>query len=730
MRHHLRPSWAGDLTAGIGGGLAYLPMIVVVAFIAFGSLGPQTAIALSIAIFGANIVAGIVLLALARCPILIGTPSGSASLVMAGLFGKLVAQGNVPDIGEAMAMTMAVGAIAGVVQLVLVRAGAAGLGPLAPYPVVSGLVNGTAALLLLSQLPILLAHPFEVVVAVATAAAMLAFPLRWVVPSVLPAIAMGMIVNAALGAAGITAGPPLSALPSPLVYPAMAAETASTLLSHAAQMPWRGILSAGVTVALLGLLETLATVGAMTDASIPTDGRRELNAVAVANLLVAAATVGPPVSATVGGALGMLRMGGKGRLAPISRLVTLALGGIFLGRYLPLVPQGALVGMVLAIGCRLIDREPVRLLWRALRHNTPHRLEIAGSAMISLTVVAVAVLAGLAVAVAVGAAACRLLFTAAMAGSAVRRVYDGATVLSRVRRSAEETAVLLEQRRSVAVLELAGPLFFGNVSPLAHALEEARTSGARHVVIDLSRIVRVDLSGARRLIAIVRQSRRHNAPKGLNPGGLNPGGMTVVLAPIRPGHLVTDYLAALGIEPGACFADLSDALAAAEAAILAEAGIVTPSFATAEQALLALGVAPEHALVLARHAETRDLAAGEVLCRAGEPADALYVLMRGQADVRLSGPRETAPDAPPEQMLLAHLSAGALVGERALFEAGTRAADVVCTAPSRVLVLSGAALAALIGEASPAALALVLAIIRHTSISMQLANAATQQMEI
>jgi MFS superfamily sulfate permease-like transporter len=142
--YRMRHTWAGDLIAGIGAGLAYLPLIVVVAILSFGALGTQTAVAMSIAVFGANIVAGVVLLVLARCPLLVGTPSGSSALVMAGLFGRLMAQGNVPDIADAMAITLAVGAVAGVVQLILVRAGAAGLGPLAPYPVVSGLVNGTA----------------------------------------------------------------------------------------------------------------------------------------------------------------------------------------------------------------------------------------------------------------------------------------------------------------------------------------------------------------------------------------------------------------------------------------------------------------------------------------------------------------------------------------------------------------------------------------------------------
>ena len=93
---------AGDLAAGIGNGLAYLPLIVVVAFIAFGPLGPATAAVMSAAVFAALLVAGIVLPVLARSPILIAVPSASSALVTGGLFGRLAAEGDVPDVAEAM----------------------------------------------------------------------------------------------------------------------------------------------------------------------------------------------------------------------------------------------------------------------------------------------------------------------------------------------------------------------------------------------------------------------------------------------------------------------------------------------------------------------------------------------------------------------------------------------------------------------------------------------------
>jgi len=706
----LRQNWSADVAAGIGAGLAYVPLIPVVGFLTFGALGPQMASSMIAVVFAANVLAGFVVLLLARSPLVVGVTSSTCAIATAGLFVPLARHGVVPDVAQVMAMTLCTVAVAGIVQLVLVWLGAAALGPLTPYPVIAGLVNGTAALAFLSQWPALSRNPAESLVAVTTAAVMLWFPLRWKVPPVLASIAAGVGVYAVLHHYGLSAGPTLSAMPTPIAYPSMALAAAGDLTRHAADLPWHGILATGVTGAVLGVLETLATASALADAGIPVDGRRDLRAIAVANIAVSVSAGGPPISAPVGTTIGLLKLGGSGRLASIFRLLTIGCGGLLLGRYLPMVPHGVLVGLVLTIGVRLLDGEPLRLLWRAAWQKTPHRLEIAFNAMISVAVVAVAVFAGLAVAVAVGAVACLLMFTAAMAGNVVRRVSDGAAMLSLVCRSAEETAILLRDRRSVAVLELAGPLFFGNVGPLARALEQVRVAGARHVVIDVARIMRVDLSGARRLMAIVRQHRRE--------------GLAVVLAPVRPGHPVADYLAALNLDPGDCARDVATALAAVEAAVLADAGHATPSYTTAEQVLQALGVAAEQRGVLSRHAEVRDLGAGAVLCRSGDPADAVFVLMRGGADVLLPQPDGA------RRVLLAHLAPGAILGERALFDAGVRSADVVCPVPSRVLILSGPSLTALQRDTPAAALALVLAITRSTSVSLEHANAAIERLEL
>ena len=67
-----RQNWPADVAAGIGAGLAYVPLIPVVAFLAFGALGPQIASSMTTVVFAANVLAGLVVLLLARSPLVVG----------------------------------------------------------------------------------------------------------------------------------------------------------------------------------------------------------------------------------------------------------------------------------------------------------------------------------------------------------------------------------------------------------------------------------------------------------------------------------------------------------------------------------------------------------------------------------------------------------------------------------------------------------------------------------
>ena len=66
------------------------------------------------------------------------------------------------------------------------------------------------------------------------------------------------------------------------------------------------------------------------------------------------------------------------------------------------------------------------------------------------------------------------------------------------------------------------------------------------------------------------------------------------------------------------------------------------------------------------------LAAAETLFRAGEPGDAMYVLLEGSLDVMVG------------DQVVEHSQRGAILGEMALVDNSPRGATVVATAPSKL----------------------------------------------
>ena len=73
--------------------------------------------------------------------------------------------------------------------------------------------------------------------------------------------------------------------------------------------------------------------------------------------------------------------------------------------------------------------------------------------------------------------------------------------------------------------------------------------------------------------------------------------------------------------------------------------------------------------------ERRNLEQGDALMKQGDPGDELYLLLDGVVDVEVDGD------------VVAEIGPGALLGERALLEGGTRTATVWATTPLRVAVI-------------------------------------------
>ncbi len=94
------------------------------------------------------------------------------------------------------------------------------------------------------------------------------------------------------------------------------------------------------------------------------------------------------------------------------------------------------------------------------------------------------------------------------------------------------------------------------------------------------------------------------------------------------------------------------------------------------------------------------LEAGAFLCRAGDAADAAYVVLSGELEIRTS-----APDG--RELRFTALTAGALVGEMAVLDGGRRSADMAASRRTQLWRLPRAALMRTLEDEPRAALAVI-----------------------
>ncbi len=113
------------------------------------------------------------------------------------------------------------------------------------------------------------------------------------------------------------------------------------------------------------------------------------------------------------------------------------------------------------------------------------------------------------------------------------------------------------------------------------------------------------------------------------------------------------------------------------------------------------GMSDEEVREIVRTSDARVLTAGEALFQQGEVAAALYIVESGELEVRAQGLLG-------EEVVLAMLGAGTVVGEMAILEGSPRSATVEALSDCRVFELSREAFEALREDRSRAAYKLIL----------------------
>lgn len=264
------------------------------------------------------------------------------------------------------------------------------------------------------------------------------------------------------------------------------------------------------------------------------------------------------------------------------------------------------------------------------------------------------------------------------AATTVRAHYTLAELRSKRRRPPAQAALLAEHGQRVRVFELQGDLRWATLEPVLHAIADDG-SPPLCAVLDFKRVSQVDPPARRLLAALVG----HCAARACH----------LVLARVRRGELLAGLEE--GIDPRAARAlvfqpQLDGALEWCEHQLLLQlgAGNETPAIGTLGEHQLCAGLGADDLAALLRLVERRSFEPGAWVLRRGDPADALYLLMRGQVSVVVDLPGGG-------HQRLSTLVAGMSFGELALISGGERSADVRADTAVDCVTLGAAAFARL-----------------------------------
>ena len=471
-RSHLR----GDIAGGITSAVVALPLALGFGILAYGG-DPRGAVA---GLYGA-IFTGILASLFGGTPRQITGPTGGMTVILTMVY---------KEHGGADALLGAC-LIAGILQIVygIIKSGR--FISFIPYPVIVGFTNGIAILIFSQQIPLFADGPLVGLLTIVTIAAA---PL---VHRTIPRALAGLIVGTTVA---VYLYPHVSLLRYGLVFdpPGLILRDALRMIGEiprtfsAPHLPsfdwatWSRLFPAGLTISLLGALETLlASVVADSVTGDRHNSNRELIGQGIANftagLFGGIAGTGAIVRTNVN-----IRAGGVTRLSGIMHGLVLIVIMLVLAPLVGQIPLVVLAGVLMMTAVGMFEWEPLRLLPR-----TP-----VPDAVVMLATMTITVISDLITAVLVGFALSGFLFVYRMSSLGMTNLLEAAHMKRLPPGTAEEL-----RRLRIAVFDVEGPLFFGAAKNFVKEVEQHYDY--RVVVINMENVPVIDTTGALALEDIV-----------------------------------------------------------------------------------------------------------------------------------------------------------------------------------------------------------------------------------
>ena len=492
--------------------LVALPTAVAFGVTVYSAISPQYAVFGALAGIVGAAALGLIAPTFGGTDRLISVPCAPAAAVLAAFAIELVKQGIAPS--SIVLLLTVLGILTGLIQMFIGFLGAGWMIRYIPYTVVSGYLTGVGLIIIGSQIPRLVGAPVDAswwaaaitpelwdlrslaVGATTAVVALLAHRVTKAVPSTILGIAAGILVYFGLANSDASM---MTLSGNKLVLGSFGAFGEGYIGTIAGR--WREIgelklaqvgalFGSALTLAALLSIDTLKTC-VVIDQMTRTrhEPNRELFAQGLANI-TSSAIGGIPGAGTMGATMVNLSSGAQTRVSGIVEGVLVLAAALVLNAFIAWIPVATLAGVLIAVGLRMIDTEPLRFL--------ESRATVFDFAVVAV-VIGIALSVGLIAASAAGVAMSILLFVREqVGGSVVRRKSFVNQRSSTWRRPEAEMRLIAQNGDKAIIFELQGSLFFGTTYELYSALEpEIQTRDC--IILDLRRVQSVDITAAHML---------------------------------------------------------------------------------------------------------------------------------------------------------------------------------------------------------------------------------------
>jgi SulP family sulfate permease len=647
---------AGDILGGISSAVVSVPTNIIFGIIAFSPLGSEYISYGIRAGFYSAIFVGLFAALLGGSPGMISGPKATITLILSSVTAQLLVSSrlapNQPGlITTVITIALLVVFLSGVIQVFFGVFRFGSLIKFIPYPVIAGFLNGSAVLIILSQVwnffgipqkesffDFLSSMPETQLLTVSVG--IVTVVMVWIVPKFIkkvPGSVIGLLVGSFLYYVlvffgyGSRLGPTIGQIALEIPKPLYLKNFWELLKGQELVALLPSILPASFGIAVLGSTESLLTSLSMQNlTNRRSNTNRELVGQGIGNI-IASCFGGIAGAGSIGRSTVSFQAGGRTRLSGTVNGIALFLIIFFLSSLVSRIPIVVTAGIVIVIAFQMIDIWSLQLFKNIILDKSTRRKDLLGNFIIILLVTFVTIFLNLIIAVGIGVVVSILMFVAKMSRRVIRRKYSGASIHSKRRRDENSMELLLQHGHKIAVLELDGSIFF--------------STGVRILQQAYDRLI------------------RH--------------GKFLAVSYLEKEGSLWQFMAAMGFfnQTGKqfIFSDTDLALEYFEDQLLFtySAEIYHDKEISMEELTVFQGLRQNELQILSRYLNREQYDKGKEIFRQGDKGDALFFITQGLADITIDLPGTA------RKKRLQTLSSGTFFGEMALLDGKPRSANVV-----------------------------------------------------